>query len=78
MWQSKTLSTIDERGSELATTSVFNCQLSPIGRLMTIESSVSNYFWSTFVDNIDVFDCRLSGVNSFYEHDATVDISAYN
>ena len=22
------------------------------------------YFWSTFVDNIDVFDYRLSGVNS--------------
>ena len=78
MRQSKTLSTIDERGSEIATTSVFNCQLSPIGRLMTIESSVSNYFWSTFVDNIDVFDCRLSGVNSLYGHDATVDISAYN
>ena len=25
-------------------------------------SFVSNYFWSTFVDNIDVFDCRLSDV----------------
>ena len=42
--QSKILLTIDERGSEIATTSVFDCQLSPVGRLMAIESSVSNYF----------------------------------
>ena len=28
---------------------------------MTIENSVSNYFWCTFVDSIDVFDCRLPG-----------------
>ena len=33
---------------------------------MAIEKSVSNYFWSTFVDNIDVFDCHQSGVNSLY------------
>ena len=33
---------------------------------MTIEKSVSNYFWSTFVDDIDVFDCHQSGVNSLY------------
>ena len=55
MRQSKTLLTIDERGSEIATTSVFDCQWSPGGRLMAIEKSVSNYFWSTFVDNIDFF-----------------------
>ena len=73
MLYSKTLLTIDERGSEIATTSVFHCQLLPIGRLMTIENSVSNYFWSTFVDNVDVFEFRLSGVNL-----CTVDISAYN
>ena len=66
MRQSKTLSTIDERGSEIATTSVFDCQWSPVGRLMAIEKSASNYFWSTFVDNIDVFDCHQSGVNSLY------------
>ena len=60
------LLTIDERGSEIAIISVFDCQLSPGGRLMAIENSVSNYFWSTFVDNIDVFDCSLSGVNSLY------------
>ena len=33
---------------------------------MAIEKYVSNYFWSTFVDNIDVFDCNQSGVNSLY------------
>ena len=43
MRQSKTLLTIDERGSEIATTSVFDCQWSPVGRLMAIEKSVSNY-----------------------------------
>ena len=66
MRQSKTLSTIDERGSEIATASVFDCQWSPVGRLMAIEKSVSNYFWSTFDDNIDVFDCHQSDVNSLY------------
>ena len=64
MRQSKTLLTVDERGSEIATTSVFDCQRSPVGRLMAIEKSVSDYFWSMFVDNIDVFDCHQSGVNS--------------
>ena len=29
---------------------------------MAIENSVSNHFLSTFVDSIDVFDCRLPGV----------------
>ena len=66
MRQSKTLLTIDERGSEIATTSVFDCQWSPVWRLMAIEKSVSNYFWSTFVDNIDVFDCHQSEVNLLY------------
>ena len=36
--------TIDERGSEIATTSVFDCQLSPVGRLMAIENSVFSIF----------------------------------
>ena len=66
MRQSKTLLTIDERGSEIAITSVFDCQWPPVGRLMAIENSVSYYFWSTFVDNIDVFDCQQSGVHSLY------------
>ena len=29
---------------------------------MAIESSVSNDFLSTFVDSINIFDCRLSSV----------------
>ena len=29
---------------------------------MAIENSVSNDFLSTFIDSIDVFDCRLPGV----------------
>ena len=33
-----------------------------IGRQMAIENPVSNDFWSTFVDRINVFDCRISGV----------------
>ena len=76
--QPKTLYTIDGRGSEIDTTSVFDCQLSPVGRLKAIENYVSYYFLSTFVDNIDVFDCRISGVIRCTLHDVTVDISAYN
>ena len=34
---------------------------------MATESTVSNYFCSTFADGINVFDCRLSGV--IYEYD---------
>ena len=39
----------------------------PVGRLMAMKTlgvGGGYYFWSTFVDNIDAFDCRLSGVNS--------------
>ena len=42
--QSKTLLTIDECGSKLARNCVFDCHLSPIGRQMAIENSVSNDF----------------------------------
>ena len=66
MRQSKTLLTIDKHGSKVATTSVFDCQWSPVRRLMAIKNSVSNYFWSMFVDNIDVLDCHQSGVNLLY------------
>ena len=69
---------MDEHGSEIPTTSVFDCHLSPVGRLMAIENSVSNYFWSTLsivltfmISAYPVwFGCTL--------HDVTVDISAYN
>ena len=32
--------TIDERGSDIATISVFDCQLSPVGQLMAIKNSI--------------------------------------
>ena len=35
------LSTIDERGSKIYRNSVFNCHLSPLGRQMAIENTVS-------------------------------------
>ena len=56
--------TIDEYRSKIARNSVFDCHLSPVGRQMAIENSVSNDFWSTCIDSIDVFDCRLPGVNN--------------
>ena len=34
---------------------------------MAIENSVSNNFVSTFVDSINVFDCRLPSVSIFVE-----------
>ena len=60
--QSKTLLTIDERGSSIARNNVFDCHLSPVGRKMAIGNSVSNDFLSTFVDGINVFDCHFPGV----------------
>ena len=42
--QSKTLLTIDEPGSKLARNSVFDCNLSPVGRQVAVENSVSNDF----------------------------------
>ena len=60
--QSKTLLTIDGRGSKIARNSIFDCHLSPVGRQMAIKNSISNDFLSTFIDSIDVFDCRLLAV----------------
>ena len=62
--QSKTLLTIDVRGSKMARNSVLDCHLSPVGRRKAIESSVSIWGFSTFVDStcINVFHCRLSSV----------------
>ena len=42
--QSKTLLTIDERGSKIARSSVFDCHLSPVRRQMAIENTASNDF----------------------------------
>ena len=69
MRQLKTLLTVDERGSEIATTTVFDCQWSMVASRSTNgnqKNSVSNYFWSTFVDNIDVLNSHQSGVNSMH------------
>ena len=52
------LLTIDERRSKITRNMVFDCHLSPIGRQMAIENSVSNDF---DLHSINVFDCRLSG-----------------
>ena len=52
---SKLLLTIDEGGPDIARNSVFDLQ-------MAIENPVLNYFLSTFVDSINVFECCLSGV----------------
>ena len=61
-WQSKTLSTIDELQSKIDINSVFDCHLSPVGRQMAIESTVSIDFLSPFLDSIGVFDCLLPRV----------------
>ena len=42
--KSKKLLTIDERGSQIARNSVFDCHLSLCGRQMAIENYVSNDF----------------------------------
>ena len=62
----KTFLTIDERAPKITRNSVFDCHLSPVGRQMAIENSVSNDFLSTFVDSIKVFDCLLFGVRKQY------------
>ena len=59
--QSKTLVTIDERGSKITRNSVFNCHLSPVGWQMAIKNSVSNDFWSMFIHSINVFECDHVG-----------------
>ena len=53
---------MDEHGLKIARNSVFDCHLSPFRWQMAIKNSVSNDFWSTFVDSINVLDCRLSGM----------------
>ena len=76
--QKKRLFTMDERGSEIATTSVFDCHLSPVGRLIAIENSVSNYFGlrSSIVLTFLIAAYPVCFRCTF--HDVTVDISAYN
>ena len=76
--QSKTPFTMDERGSEIATTSVFDCHLSPVGRLIAIKNSISNYF---DLRSSIVLTFLIAAYPVWYRcrfHDVTVDISAYN
>ena len=54
----KTLLTIDKLGSKIAINSVFDCHLSPVRR----KTLFLKFLLSMFVNNIIVFDCRLSGV----------------
>ena len=76
--QLKTPFTMDERGSEIATTSVFDCHLSPVGRVMAIKNSVSNYFGlrTSIILTFLIAAYRVCFRCTF--HDVTVDISAYN
>ena len=73
--QSKTLLTIDERGSKLARNSVLiaKCRLFDEARVV-IKNYDSNYFWSIIVDSIDVFDCAYKVWFCCMLHDVTVDI----
>ena len=64
MRQSKTLLTLNERGSKLARNSVFSCHLSPIGRQMAIDIFFSNYFDLRSSIVLTFCKCRLSGVGS--------------
>ena len=69
---------MDECGSEIATTSVFDCHLSPVGQLMAIENSVSNYFGlrSSIVLTFLIATYPLWFPYTLY--DVSVDISTYN
>ena len=40
---------------------------------MAIEKSVSNYFCVTFVDSINVFDCRIPGVENKQDEPGDID-----
>ena len=73
--QSKTLLTIDERGSKLARNSVLiaKCRLFDEARVV-VKNYDANYFWSLIVDSIDVFDCAYKAWFCCMLHDVTVDI----
>ena len=68
--RSKQSTNADQRSIETVFSIAFCRQsgdiLSPVGRQNGNQNSVSNDFLSTFVDNINVFDCRLSGVIAFF------------
>ena len=69
---------MDERGSEISTTRIFDCHLSPVGRQMAIEDSASNRFG---LRSSIVLTFLISAYPVWFRctfHDVTVDISAYN
>ena len=41
---------------------MFSIAAYPDSQQMAIENPVANDFWSTFVNSINVFNCRISGV----------------
>ena len=51
-WQSKTLLAIDDHRSIIARKSVFNCNLLPVWQQMAIQNTVSDNYWTTFVNSI--------------------------
>ena len=59
--QSKTLLSIGKRGSKNSRNSVFGYHLSPVTN-GNRKQCVNFFLSSTFLDGINVFDCRLSGV----------------
>ena len=63
-WQSETLRTIDECGSQTSENSVLDCPLSPVGQQMTIKNFVTSDRGSLFFDSINVayLKCLLNKV----------------
>ena len=61
------LLTIYEGGSEIATTSVFDCHLSPVRRLMAIKNSVSYYFMVYMDKKAIAYELMLRFLFSFFE-----------
>ena len=47
--QTKTLSTIDERGSKIDRNSVFDCHLSPVWRQVAIKNSVAIFYLRSLI-----------------------------
>ena len=67
MRQSKILGEQSMNASQISLQQVFSiANFRKSGDLWQSKTLFFSLFWSTFVDNIDVFDCRLSGVNSLY------------
>ena len=50
-------------------------KIATLGRKMAIENAISNDFWYTLVDSINVFDCHLSGMITV--HGFTYGINSY-